>query len=273
MTDTDQGIRSKIWIDANMETPHCETIPAGEIAVFSMRCPGHEGANEDSVMALSTADGRAVFAVADGAGGMPSGEEASKLALQSLQKNAQKAHREGTQFRAGILDGFEAGNQAIIDLGVGAATTMAVVEVEDGRLRTYHAGDSMTLVTGQRGKCKLLTVPHSPVGYAVEAGLLHQKEALFHEDLNQVSNIVGMADMRVELGPSTQMSKHDTLVLGSDGLFDNLHIDEIIETIRKGPIPGAAAALANAARQRMTGADKESPSKADDLTFIVFRRK
>ena len=48
----------------------------------------------------------------------------------------------------------EAANRAVAELGVGAATTLAVVEIQGRSVRTYHVGDSMILAVGQRGKVR-----------------------------------------------------------------------------------------------------------------------
>ncbi len=129
----------------------------------------------------------------------------------------------------------------------------------------------MILVVGQRGKLKLQTVPHSPVGYAVEAGLLDEKEAIHHEDRHLVSNIVGSPEMTIEVGRTLKLRPRDTVVLGSDGLFDNLHVEEITEIVRKGPLAAAASALADICRRRMDEPEPGRPSKPDDLTFLVYR--
>ena len=55
----------------------------------------------------------------------------------------------------------------------------------------------------------------------------------------------------------------DTVLITSDGLFDSLHVSEIIECIRKGKLTDAAQRLANGDQQRMIG--------SDDLTFVLFR--
>ena len=107
------------------------------------------------------------------------------------------------ELRDAILNGFEDANGAVQALGIGAATTLAVVEVKENIVRPYHVGDSMILVVGQRGKIKLQSVPHSPVGYGVESGLLDEKEAMYHEERHLVSNVVGSPDMRIESGLDT----------------------------------------------------------------------
>ncbi len=62
-----------------------------------------------------------------------------------------------------------------------------------GALRPYHVGDSTNLLTGQRGKLEFAMISHSPTGYAMEAGVLGEEEALVHEDRHDVSNLLGAA--------------------------------------------------------------------------------
>ncbi|MDZ7620076.1 MAG: PP2C family serine/threonine-protein phosphatase, partial [Patescibacteria group bacterium] len=60
-------------------------------------------------------------------------------------------------------------------------------------------------------------------------------------------------------------------LLATDGLFDNLHTHEVVDHIRKGPLPRVARNLADQSHQRMTDPQPGLPSKPDDLTFIVYR--
>jgi serine/threonine protein phosphatase PrpC len=117
----------------------------------------------------------------------------------------------------------------------------------------------------------LQTLPHSPVGYAVEAGILDVRRALHHEDRHLVSNLLGAPDMRIDVGPRVRLRQRDTVVLGSDGLFDNLHVSEVVEIVRGGPLEPTAADLAGRCRARMT-ANGNAPCHPDDLTFALFRR-
>jgi serine/threonine protein phosphatase PrpC len=138
-------------------------------------------------------------------------------------------------------------------------------------MRSYHAGDSIIMLVGQRGKLKFQSVSHSPVGYAVEAGLLDETEAVHHEQRNIVSNVLGTPEMRVEVGPAIQLSPRDTLLLASDGLSDNLYVDEIVERIRSGPIAPAADALVRKGRERMENPHLDRPCHPDDLSVILYR--
>ncbi len=253
----------------DMEAPLVHPVAAGTVAIFSARSPAKSTDNEDGAALISVADDRAVLAVADGVGGQRSGAEAADLALAVLVKCVGAGDVE--HLRSAVLDGFEQANARIVEMGVGAATTLAAVEIDGASVRPYHVGDSMILVVGNRGKVKLHTVSHSPVGYAVEAGLLDEKEAIHHEDRHLVSNIVGTPEMRIEVGRTLKLRPRDTVILGTDGLFDNLHLEEITELVRMGPLSRVAEALARACRKRMCEPQPGHPSKQDDVTFLLYR--
>lgn len=240
--------------------------------VQTTRCPEKQSPNEDAAAIIPVADG-AVLVVADGMGGGPAGQKASSLAVRTLEQEVRRIDsRLDQQLRFAILNGIEQANAAIQQLGIGAATTLAVVEVRHDFVRPYHVGDSLILVVGMRGKLKLQTVPHSPVGYGVEAGLLDGVEAMHHADRHVVSNVVGDPEMRIEIGPRLRLAARDTLVVASDGLADNLHTEEIADLVRKGDLYRASQRLFNEALRRMETQEESHPSKPDDLTLIAFRR-
>ncbi|MCB1749175.1 MAG: protein phosphatase 2C domain-containing protein [Gammaproteobacteria bacterium] len=255
----------------SLDTPATIAACGFDVAMLTRACPGREQANQDGVLLLAYGDDTLIAAVADGAGGYPDGDAASGAALAALHD----ACLADTSLapRAAILNGFEAAHAAIKTRGAGGATTLVAVELNGTTLRTYHAGDSGVLVVGQRGRVKLQSVFHSPTGYLVEAGLLDEAEALHHEHRHMVSNLLGMEPMSVEIGSPLELAARDTVVIASDGLYDNLYVDEIVETARKGPLGACCSALAATAARRMHGeADSDAPSKPDDLSVIVLRR-
>jgi serine/threonine protein phosphatase PrpC len=263
--------RVRLFLKQDLPQVEILSIASGLAAVYTARCPERVEPNEDAVALVDCGPNSGVIAVADGFGGQPAGEQAAQLALEALTGALNHSRRAGAPLRTGILDGFEQANEAVMHTGVGAATTLAVLEIDNGRARPYHVGDSTVVVVGQRGKLKLQTVAHSPVGYAVEAGWLEQDEALHHEDLHIVSNMVGSANMRIEIGSSLRLRPRDTALLGSDGLFDNLPMQEILELIRKGPLPEVAQVLSAECDRRMRTPETGQPSKPDDLTFVLYR--
>lgn len=262
---------TSLFLDCNMESGELCALWEGSAAVFSRRSPDKQTANEDAAALIPFDHQSGVLVVADGLGGLRAGEQASSLALTSLRDALADAAATGAELRGAILNGVETANRRIAELGVGAGTTLALVEIQGRTVRPYHVGDSMILIVGQRGRIKWQTVSHSPVGYAVEAGFLDATEAMHHDERHIVSNMLGTADMRIEIGSPIELAERDTLLLASDGLFDNLHLDEIIHRVRKGPLDQVAAGLADACRQRMQAAIDGQPCKPDDLTFIAYR--
>ena len=263
----------QLLVNHERSEPVCCPAAGGEAVLFSARSPDKQTVNEDAAAVVPVNETSAVLIVADGLGGERAGHEASSLAVHTVARAVRAASgRVGeTDLRAAILDGIETANAAILQLGIGAATTLAVVEIRNGEVRPYHVGDSMILVTGGLGKLKLLTVSHAPVAMAVESGLLDEQEAMHHEERHVVSNVVGSAEMRIEIGAKLKLAPRDTVLLASDGLADNLHTEEIIARIRKGPLQAGVARLADDAHARMAAPADGIPHKPDDLTMIGFR--
>lgn len=260
-----------LYLASDLKEVETCRIAGGTACVYAHRAPDKDSDNEDSVALIPCGDDTGVLAIADGLGGLPAGNQASEQALRELSAAVSASCGNHTALREAILDGIEQGNSRVIGLGLGAATTIAVVEVDAREVRSYHAGDSMILVTGQRGRIKYQTLSHSPVAYAVEAGLVHTDDAIYHEDRHLISNMIGTGDMRVEIGPRIRLAPRDTLVVASDGLFDNLQVQEIVELVRRGPLPAAATQLAATCRARMLEFSDERPHKPDDLSFILYR--
>jgi len=243
----------------------------GVCAWYAAPAPERETFSEDGALVLPLDAMRAVLAVADGVGGQAAGALAAEMTLETIRSAVTGAVTGSESVRGTLLNGIETANQLVANLGLGAGTTLAAVEIDGRSVRTYHIGDSQIVIVGQRGRVRLETMAHSPVGYAVGAGLLCAKEAIHHEDRHLVSNILGVADMRIEIGSPLLLKPRDTVLLASDGLFDNMHLAEIVEAIRKGPLSKAVQSLATTCRQRMNHPKDGQPSKEDDLTILLYR--
>lgn len=266
------GERVQLFLGENEREQADRTLQHGEVCVRSVRSPDKQTDNEDSAAIIQLGDDSVVLAVADGVGGSVAGREASNATVRALSRVLTKLPDETQQLRPAILDAVEEANKAVLALARGAATTLVVAQLDATRLRSYHVGDSELLAVGQRGRIKQRVVPHSPTGFAVEAGLLDEDEAVQHDQRHVLFNVIGSSDMRVEIGPELQLAARDTVLLASDGLFDNLYIDEIVDTIRRGPLAAAADRLVERVQARMKGTDTaDQPCKPDDLTVVLFR--
>jgi len=247
-------------------------VAGGSAVALSRKDPGKQTENEDTAAVMPYGRDAAVLVVADGAGGLPAGKRASLTAVTTLAASLQTAMDKTMLLRTAILTGIEAANEAVLALANGSATTMTVITIEGLIARSYQIGDSEALVVGQRGLVKLQTTAHSPTGFAVEAGFLDEREALHHEDRHLVSNFLGTSDMRIDVGAGVELRPRDTVLVASDGLTDNVHLDEIVEEVRKGGLAESAAAVVKLAEERMCGTVSGQPSKPDDLSLILFRK-
>jgi len=255
---------------AEMVAPRAERLEGGDLAIFSRRCATKETPNEDAAVVIPIATRGVILAIADGVGGLPQGEEAARIALRTLVESVLKAP-DPSQLRMAIIDAIERANRRILSLGSGAGTTLAIAQIIEHRLRTYHVGDSEILVISGGGSIKMQTLAHGPVAYGVHCGLIDPEEALRHESRNLVSNIVGSKEMRIELGPPVKLAQRDLVLLCSDGITDNLYADQIASQVGgKSPSQAAAAILQTLEKRREQ--NSKNDFKEDDATFLLFRR-
>ena len=232
--------------------PITANLEAGQVGLVSH--PGSsESLNEDAALICGRGDSL-LFAVADGMGGVPGGDRAARTVVESLADH----------FLAGARaeEAIEIASDAVRALR-GPACTLVVGTLLEGQLHTFHVGDAQAILIGGRGTVRGVTMPHSVVGHATEAGILHADEASDHPDRHVVTNAVGEALLRVERTRWRGLKRRDTLLLASDGLFDALSVEAIAERAHRRPLARMMSDLLAEAR--------ESPTSHDDLTMIVFR--
>ncbi len=256
-----------IYSGMDFDTPSEIKLSGGDAVVFTRRAPGKTRDNEDSVAVIQINQKHNVLAVADGLGGLPKGAAASKRVVDDL------AHGLNNNRNNTIEEIVNGCNNVLVSEEAGNATTLSVAEIRENELLTYQVGDSSVWVIGQQGKPKFRAPTHSPVGEALESGRLSEIDALLHSERNLVSNVIGSIDMYIDVGTRITLAPRDTVLVASDGLFDNLFEEEIIESVRKGPLPESAQTLVDQASERMKRwppSDK-TPAHPDDLSFILYR--
>ncbi len=252
--------------------PQCIAFQGGELFLHSQGAPGKDRVNQDAAALVRWGATGGLLAVADGLGGKPQAEQASAIlvrALGTLDTSPPDARGElGTL----LVPALALANAAIMDLGVGAGTTLAAAEFGADAVRTHHVGDSMAALVDAEGLVKWRTVEHSPVGFALEAGLLTELEAMSHPDRHVISNMVGSTAMEVDRSDWFPWEPGDRLVLASDGLTDNMLTQEWVEMLCSGPPSLAGPALVDLASRRMQCGTEAVPGKSDDLTVLVYHR-
>jgi len=254
--------------DDGLSSTHL-AFQGGDLFVHSAPAPDKGRPNEDAAAVVAWGGTQGLLAVADGLGGQPSADQASGILVRSLGALAPVP---GKELSPTVERALESVNQSIMDLGVGAGTTLALVEFSAEGLHSRHVGDSIVALVDRDGLPKLSTIPHSPVGYAQEAGLLTELEALRHPDRHVISNMVGSKAMRVERSEFIPWEPGDTLLIASDGLTDNMLTEEWVDILVVAPPRLAGPTLVALAEERMARGSESIPGKPDDLTLIVYRR-
>ncbi len=268
-------MEKRIINSTNMEQFEIVSNNAFEVGFYSQQAPDKPGPNEDS-LGFVLQRNRAVLMVADGVGGAPKGEEASHQAIDSVVNifSAENtAPKDENETRHLMIDSIEKAHQTIIKMNNGARTTLTACTIHNKILRSYQIGDSSTVVCGQKGLLKFKATEHSPTGFAVEAGLLKEHEAMLHPERHLVSNILGESDMHIEIGPAIELADFDTVLLASDGLFDNYLVDPLIEIIRKESLQEVMQQLVALCKPMLDTEGRKKLNKTDDVSFIVCRQR
>lgn len=223
------------------------------------------GQNEDAHIAEHN-----LFAVADGMGGHNAGEVASAMAIEHLRGVA-----------VGGVASAEAFAQAVRDLNSaiyasatsttdqrGMGTTLAAAAVlspadnanQEPHIVIANVGDSRTYLL-RSGELRQLSVDHSYVQELVTEGLLTADEARTHPRRNIVTRALGI-DAQVSVDTWTlPMFDGDRFMLCSDGLVDEVPLDEMSELMREHSAPQHIA-------QRLVTAAKRHGGR-DNITVIV----
>ena len=252
---------------------YSEAYEVGCVCVHSSPAPYKIGqdslVNEDAFIVQPLDTDALLLAVADGVGGNVRGQDASALAIECLRQAVVTRDYDPLQVREQVLSAIDQCNKQLLSTGSGSATTLVVAVITGNEVRPYHVGDSSILVTGQRGLIKQRSTSHSPVGFGLEAGFINDHDALDHEQSHLLLNLIGSSEMRIEVGAPFKLARFDTLLLCSDGVTDNLTVDDIANTIRAGSQERAISSLVSRCREKMS----TNAGHPDDLTAALFRRR
>lgn len=175
-----------------------------------------------------------LVAVADGVGGGPAGQEASRLALETLDDavglDVTDIRRLASAVSLANRRIFESGQRDDALTGMGTTLTSAVVFPD--RVFLAHVGDSRAYKLLDDHLVRL-TIDHSLAGEMEAAGGLTAEEAQQHPNRHVLTRVVGPFDrVRIDV---MEMPWHDAdrLLLCTDGLTAVLSDDDIMELSRQ----------------------------------------
>ncbi|MGD2069931.1 MAG: protein phosphatase 2C domain-containing protein [Gemmatimonadota bacterium] len=223
--------------------------------------------NEDAVV---SAPERGILVVADGMGGHPSGDVASRVASEealrvlldwdpSEEDGSDESEEHGPLGRRmaeavvrADLRVRKAVEEDPAKEGMGTTLTALFADVEHGRWGMGHVGDSRGYLL-REGRLEQVTRDDSWVQEQVDAGMMTPDEARHHPWSSVLSQALGVEDLARPSVHQGRLRAGDVFLLCSDGL-SGLVEDHELEEVLTGPDAGeldrAAEALVELARER-----------------------
>ncbi len=233
--------------------------------------------NEDSFLVN---EDLGLYVVCDGMGGHAGGETASRLAVQTIEREllgarlrpddplASDAPIAETPLAAALREAVEGACAAVFRTSranpelAGMGTTCISLLIRDQKAIVGHVGDSRAYLV-RDGEVHQLSEDHSLVNEQVRAGLLSEEEAKHSRLKNIITRSVGFEeDVLVDvLGVETRVG--DKFLLCSDGLTNLISNEEIRDSLLTHDLDDVPVRLIQLANDR--GGD-------DNITAVAVQR-
>ena len=233
--------------------------------------------DEDSILAADLSFGInsenekfLLLAVADGMGGHAKGEEASKIALNTLTKSVVPELFGEKSFTKLLENGIKNANQEILDYtsknpessGMGTTAVCALVKGNDVHLA--NVGDSRAYVISN-DEIRRVTKDHSYVQALIDEGKITEEEAREHPQKNVITKAVGIME---SVEPDTMkltLDNDESLLLCCDGVIAHLPDEDIHKIICDADDPQ------NACQQIVDLANERGGT--DNISLIILSSK
>jgi protein phosphatase len=229
--------------------------------------------NEDSYLYWEPADdgelrrkGR-LAVIADGMGGHEGGQEASRLAVETVREVYYQGYRDDPQ--VALAESLAAAHTRIQDYAMqhplfqGMGTTCTAFVLRDLQLYFAHVGDSRLYLV-RDGRISRLTRDHSYVGRLVESGLVRAQDAEKHPQRHILTAALGAGrEVAVDAAEHAMaLQDCDDLLLCTDGLWGVVTDEELEAAVTNNAPAECCGALVKLAR------DRGGP---DNITLQVLR--
>jgi serine/threonine protein phosphatase PrpC len=177
----------------------------------------------------------ALFAVADGMGGHAHGQEASRLAVDTLARSVcgflSSQQRRPDAFLPGLIEGVRSANRAVYQRNQGQrdtmGTTMTAALVIDTTAYVVHVGDSRCYLYRPSAGLSQITHDHSIVAALVDVNVIQPEDIYTHPMRNLIYRSLGeKATVEVD-GSTVPLAAGDILLLCSDGLWEMVRNPQI----------------------------------------------
>ncbi len=239
-----------------MTNPHGKIKLRGSAITNVGRVRNH---NEDNIH-LWTGEDLLLAIVADGMGGAAAGEEASRIAVETImaylkmnEPSTQALEIDEDQMSSAVKEA----NVSIMNQAVehprqrGMGTTLTMAFVNNQQATFAHVGDSRAYRVNQHGEIEQITSDHSFVQALLDAGHITADQAETHPMGNVLYRALGQtSDLEVDTYYA-DLAIGDRLVLCSDGLTRHVRPPEIASTVSQHTNPNLMSQqLINLANER-----------------------
>ena len=205
--------------------------------------------------------------VADGMGGYEGGQEASRVAVETVRHVYDNDFVDDAQLT--LIAAFESAHQNIQRYALehpqfyGMGTTCTALSIIDRHLYFAHVGDSrLYLVRGET--ISRLTRDHSYVGRLVETGIVRSQDAELHPQRHILTAALGSGKDVIPHVPEQPLllEKGDTLVLCTDGLWGQVPDAELARVVQTNAPSDACMRLVRIALEH---------GGPDNITVLILR--
>ncbi len=221
-------------------------------------------ANQDSY--YFDPEGR-FFIVADGMGGHAGGEQASRIAAETIRTNLEARWKSSEKSDELLKAVIKEANEAILidqvehperqDMG----TTAVLVIFRQKQVWRAHVGDSR-LYRFNSESLEQLTEDHTWVGKAMKVGDITAEQAKVHPWRHVLSQCLGRKDLYQIDIDTIELEDGDRLLLCSDGLTEEVEDDQIQSILEASDTPEKAAT-------NLVEAAKENGG-SDNVTVVII---
>jgi serine/threonine protein phosphatase PrpC len=193
--------------------------------------------------------------VADGMGGYEGGQEASRLAVETVMS----VYRDfaGDDPQAALNEALRTAHEHIREYSFahpelrGMGTTCTAAAIVQRALYYVHVGDTR-LYRIRDGQITKVTRDHSYVGRLVEAGMISPQEAEHHPQRNILTAALGSNPELIMDSPGhpEPLLPDDVLLICSDGLWGQVSDAELLDAVENHSAEQASHKLIELARER-----------------------
>jgi serine/threonine protein phosphatase PrpC len=183
-----------------------------------------------------------LFVVADGMGGHANGQDASRLAIQTiveyiLPRLVKSGVASSEVYTHLLAEGVQSANQAVhqrnMDQRGDMGTTVTAAMLVESTAYVANVGDSRTyLYRASEGGLSKVTNDHSVVASLVEAGIIKPDDIYTHPKRSHIYRSLGEKAIIEVDSFVVPVQEGDKMLLCSDGLWDMVRDPQIEEVIK-----------------------------------------